>query len=160
LTADPEVRVTADGKRIANLRVATSENWVDKSTGERKERSEFHRVVIFGDGLAGVAEKFLRKGSKALIEGQLRTRKWTDQQSVDHYATEVVLQGMDSKLIMLDGRAGDSQQHGPQQHNASQPAPYRASNAIQHGQPQMVYSADQAPRGRQLPPDPNDSISW
>lgn len=107
LCADPEIRRTQDGRMIANLRLATSERWRDKSTGERKERTEFHRVVVFSEGIAKVAEQYLRKGSKIYLEGQLQTRKWTDQNGSDRYSTEIVLQGFNSALIMLDGKPGD-----------------------------------------------------
>lgn len=106
LGADPEIRRTQDGRPIANLRVATSESWRDKATGERKEKTEWHRVVIFSEGLCRVAEQYLRKGSKVYIEGQLQTRKWTDQSGIEKYSTEVVLQGFNSTLTMLDGRGG------------------------------------------------------
>jgi single-strand DNA-binding protein len=106
LGADPEIRRTQDGRPICNLNVATSENWRDKSTGERREKTEWHRVVIFNEGLCKVAEQFLRKGSKVYLEGQLQTRKWQDQGGQDRYSTEVVLQGFNSNLTMLDGRAG------------------------------------------------------
>jgi single-strand DNA-binding protein len=104
LGADPEVRQTQDGRPIVNLRLATSENWKDKSTGERREKTEWHRVVIFSEGLARVAEQYLKKGSKIYIEGQLQTRKWTDQNGQERYTTEVVLQNYNSSLVMLDGR--------------------------------------------------------
>jgi single-strand DNA-binding protein len=104
LGADPEIRRTQDGRPIANLRVATSENWRDKATGERKEKTEWHRVVIFNEGLCRVAEQYLKKGAKIYIEGQLQTRKWQDQSGQDKYSTEVVLQGFNSVLTMLDGR--------------------------------------------------------
>lgn len=106
LGADPEVRATQDGREIANLRIATSESWKDKSSGERKEKTEWHRVVIFNDGLVNVAKNYLRKGAKVYIEGQLQTRKWTDQSGQEKYSTEVVLQGFNSNLTMLDGKAG------------------------------------------------------
>jgi single-strand DNA-binding protein len=106
LGRDPEIRSTQDGMRIANLAVATSENWRDKMSGERKERTEWHRVVIFNERLAEVAEKYLKKGAKVYIEGALQTRKWTDQSGVEKYSTEVVLQGFNSTLTMLDGRSG------------------------------------------------------
>ena len=106
LGKDPEIRRTQDGRPIANLSVATSESWRDKATGERKEKTEWHRVVIFNEGLAKVAEQYLKKGSKVYLEGQLQTRKWTDQQGVEKYSTEVVLQGFNSTLTMLDGRSG------------------------------------------------------
>ena len=106
LGKDPEVRHTQDGKAIVNLSVATSENWRDKATGERKEKTEWHRVVIFNEGLCKVAEQYLKKGAKVYIEGALQTRKWTDQSGVEKYSTEVVLQGFNSTLTMLDGRSG------------------------------------------------------
>ncbi|MGV0817777.1 single-stranded DNA-binding protein [Martelella sp. FOR1707] len=104
LGADPEIRRTQDGRPIANLRVATSESWRDRNSGERKERTEWHRVVIFSEGLCKIAEQYLRKGSKVYIEGQLQTRKWTDQGGQERYSTEVVLQGFNATLTMLDGR--------------------------------------------------------
>jgi single-strand DNA-binding protein len=106
LGADPEIRRTADGRPIANLRVATSENWRDKATGERKERTEWHRVVIFSEGLAKIAEQYLKKGAKVYLEGQLQTRKWQDKEGQDRWTTEVVLQGFNSTLTMLDSRGG------------------------------------------------------
>ena len=106
LGKDPEVRRTQDGRPIVHLTVATSENWRDKATGERKEKTEWHRVVIFSEGLAKVAEQYLKKGAKVYLEGQLQTRKWTDQSGVEKYTTEVVLQGFNSNLTMLDGRGG------------------------------------------------------
>ncbi len=108
LGADPEIRHTQDGRPIANLRVATSENWRDKSTGERRERTEWHRVVIFSEGLAKIAEQYLKKGSKVYLEGQLQTRKWQDNTGNDRYSTEVVLQGFNSTLTMLDGRSDNA----------------------------------------------------
>ena len=105
LGADPEIRRTQDGRPIANLRVATSENWRDKTTGERREKTEWHRVVIFNEGLCKIAEQYLKKGAKVYLEGQLQTRKWTDQSGQEKYSTEVVLQGFNSALTMLD-RAG------------------------------------------------------
>jgi len=105
LGADPEVRRMQDGRPVVNLRVATSETWRDKATGERKERTEWHRVVIFNEGLAKVAEQYLKKGSKVYLEGALQTRKWQDKDGQERYSTEVVLQGFNSQLTMLD-RAG------------------------------------------------------
>jgi single-strand DNA-binding protein len=102
LGADPEIRHTQDGRAIANLRIATSESWKDKSSGERKEKTEWHRVVIFNEGLCKVAEQYLKKGSKVYIEGALQTRKWTDKDGVEKYSTEIVLQGFNSTLTMLD----------------------------------------------------------
>lgn len=103
LGADPEVKSFQNGGRIANLRIATSENWKDKATGERKERTEWHTVVLQSDGLVGVAERFLRKGSKVYIEGQLRTRKWQDASGNDRYSTEVSVGGIGGVMTMLDG---------------------------------------------------------
>jgi single-strand DNA-binding protein len=106
LGKDPEVRRTQDGRPIVHLSVATSETWRDKATGERKEKTEWHRVVIFNEGLAKVAEQYLKKGAKVYVEGALQTRKWTDQSGAEKYSTEVVLQGFNSSLTMLDGRGG------------------------------------------------------
>ena len=106
LGKDPEIRRTQDGRPIANLSVATSESWRDKTTGERKEKTEWHRVVIFNEGLCKIAEQYLKKGSKVYLEGSLQTRKWTDKDGHDKYSTEVVLQGFNSQLTMLDTRGG------------------------------------------------------
>ncbi|MGJ4928410.1 single-stranded DNA-binding protein [Bradyrhizobium sp. HKCCYLS2038] len=108
LGKDPEIRRTQDGRPIANLSIATSETWRDKATGERKEKTEWHRVVIFNEGLCKVAEQYLKKGATVYIEGALQTRKWTDQSGVEKYSTEVVLQGFNSTLTMLGGRGGGS----------------------------------------------------
>jgi single-strand DNA-binding protein len=110
LGADPEIRRTNDGRPIANLRIATSETWKDKATGERREKTEWHRVVIFNEGLCRVVEQYLQKGSKVYLEGQLQTRKWQDKESgQDRYSTEVVLQNFNSTLIMLDGKSRESE---------------------------------------------------
>ena len=106
LGRDPEIRSTQDGTRIANLSVATSDSWRDKATGERKERTEWHRVVIFDDKLVEIVEKYLKKGSKVYLEGALQTRKWTDNSGQERYTTEVVLQRFRSQLTMLDTRGG------------------------------------------------------
>ena len=106
LGRDPESRSFQNGGKVVNLRIATSESWKDRNTGERKEKTEWHSVAIFNEGLANVAERFLRKGSKVYIEGQLQTRKWQDQQGNDKYSTEIVLQGFNSVLTMLDGPGG------------------------------------------------------
>lgn len=106
LGKDPEIRSLGSGDRVANLTLATSETWRDKNSGERKEKTEWHRVVIFNDNLVKVAENYLRKGSKVYIEGSLQTRKWTDQSGQEKYSTEVVLQKFRGELTMLDGRAG------------------------------------------------------
>jgi single-strand DNA-binding protein len=112
LGADPDIRRTQDGRPIVNLSVATSESWRDKSTGEKREKTEWHRVVIFNEGLAKVAENYLKKGSKVYLEGQLQTRKWQDQAGQDRYATEVVLQGFGGSLVMLDGAKGSGYKPG------------------------------------------------
>jgi len=106
LGKDPEIRRTQDGRPIANLRVATTESWRDKNSGEKREKTEWHSVVIFNENLCKVAEQYLRKGAKVYIEGQLQTRKWQDQQGQERYSTEVVLQGFNGTLTMLDGRQG------------------------------------------------------
>jgi single-strand DNA-binding protein len=113
LGKDPEIRRTQDGRPIANLSVATSESWRDKATGERKEKTEWHRVVIFSEPLCKVVEQYLKKGAKVYIEGALQTRKWTDASGVEKYSTEVVLQGFNSTLTMLDGRSGGGGSFGP-----------------------------------------------
>jgi single-strand DNA-binding protein len=105
--ADPEIRRTQDGRPIANLRIATSESWRDRNSGERKEKTEWHTVVVFNEGLCKVVEQYVKKGAKLYIEGALQTRKWQDQTGNDRYSTEIVLQGFNSTLTMLDGRGGE-----------------------------------------------------
>ena len=128
LGRDPEVRTTNSGQRVANLNVATSEQWRDRNSGERRERTEWHRVVIFDDRLVDVAEKYLRKGSKVYLEGQLQTRKWQDQSGQDRYTTAVVLQRFRGELTMLDSRGGEGGGSGgggdyePSRDEARQPA--------------------------------------
>ncbi len=112
LGRDPEVRHTQDGKPIVSLSIATSESWRDRNSGERKEKTEWHRVVIFSEGLAKVAEQYLKKGSTVYIEGQLQTRKYTDKDGVEKYSTEIVLQGFNSVLTMLGGRPGSGDAGG------------------------------------------------
>lgn len=119
LGADPEIKSTADGRSIANMRLATSESWREKSTGERKERTEWHRIVCFNDGLTKVIEQYVRKGSKIFVRGQLRTRKWTDNAGIEKYSTEVVLQGFNSQLLMLDRAGGESSSGGGERQSAS-----------------------------------------
>jgi len=106
LGKDPEIRRTQDGRPIANLRIATSDTWRDKATGERREKTEWHSVVIFNENLCKIVEQYLKKGSKVFIEGSLQTRKWQGQDGQDRYSTEVVLQGFNGNLTMLDGRSG------------------------------------------------------
>ena len=119
LGADPEIRSFQNGGKVANLRIATSETWKDRNTGERQERTEWHTVAIFSEGLVGVVERFLRKGSKVYIEGQLQTRKWQDQSGNDRYSTEVVIRGMNGSLTMLDGAQGGSGGGGGQRGGGS-----------------------------------------
>src|SRR3989442_11149522 len=134
LGKDPEVRRMQDGRPVVNMSVATSESWRDKATGERKEKTEWHRVVIFNEGLAKIAEQYLKKGSKVYLEGQLQTRKWTDQQGVEKYSTEVVLQGFNSALTMLDraGGGGGGSEFG--NHNGSD---FGSRGPARHLQPAM-----------------------
>ena len=112
LGKDPEVRTFANGGKVCNFSVATSESWKDKQSGERKEKTEWHNISIYNEGLAGVAEKYLRKGSKVYLEGKLQTRKWQDQSDNDRYSTDVVLQGFDAKMEMLDSKPGGGGQGG------------------------------------------------
>jgi len=105
LGRDPEIRFAQNGKKIANFSIATSESWKDKATGERKSKTEWHRIVVFSEGLCNVVESYLKKGSKVYIEGALQTRKWTDNAGIEKYSTEIVLQGFGAKLVMLDGRS-------------------------------------------------------
>jgi len=115
LGRDPEIRTFQNGGKVCNLRIATSENWRDKATGEKREKTEWHSVAIFQEGLVRVAEKYLRKGSTVYIEGKLQTRKWQDQSGTDRYSTEVVLQGFDGKLVMVGGRNDSGQSSGGDQ---------------------------------------------
>jgi single-strand DNA-binding protein len=137
LGADPEVRHTQDGRPICNLRIATSESWRDKNSGERKEKTEWHSVVIFNEGLCKVAEQYLKKGSKVYIEGQLQTRKWQDSSGQDRYTTEVVLQNYRGELTMLDGRDGrggpGGMHEGGSDYESGSPAARGGSRAGQGG---------------------------
>ena len=135
LGADPEIRRTQDGRPIANLRIATSESWRDKATGEKREKTEWHRVVIFNDNLCRIAEQYLKKGSKVYLEGQLQTRKWTDQQGVERYSTEVVLQNFRGELTLLD-RAGDRPDTTPENGNSDFGS--RGPTASRERQPAMA----------------------
>jgi single-strand DNA-binding protein len=114
LGRDPEVRAFQDGRKVCNLRIATSETWKDKATGERKEKTEWHSVAIFQEGIVRVAEQYLKKGSTVYIEGKLQTRKWQDQSGADKYSTEIVLQGYDGVMTMLGGKADGGGQSGDQ----------------------------------------------
>ncbi|MFW2829891.1 single-stranded DNA-binding protein [Sphingomonas sp. ID0503] len=112
LGRDPESRTFSSGGKVVEMRIATAERWTDRQSGERRERTEWHSVKVFSEGLCGVAERYLRKGSKVYVEGKLTTRKWQDQQGQDRYSTEVHLQGYDAKLILLDHRAGEGSSDG------------------------------------------------
>ncbi|MEF4813184.1 single-stranded DNA-binding protein [Escherichia coli] len=148
---DPEVKYSASGSAIANLSVATSEQWKDKQTGEKKEQTEWHRVVIFGK-LAEVAGEYLRKGSQVYIEGQLRTRKWSDSNGIDRYTTEIVIPQMDGVMQMLGGKRDDS---GQQQHQQSGQQPQRQQRQQQQPPKQQI------PQGGNEPPmDFDDSIPF
>ncbi len=122
LGGDPEIRRTQDGRPIANFTIATSESWRDKNTGEKREKTEWHRIVCFNEGLCKVIEQYVKKGSKLYIEGALQTRKWQDQSGQDKYTTEVVLQGFNGTLIMLDSRGGSGGQYGDSQYGNQAPA--------------------------------------
>jgi single-strand DNA-binding protein len=141
LGKDPEIRTLNSGDRVANLRIATSETWRDRNSGERKERTEWHQVVIFNDNLVKVAENYLKKGSKVYLEGALQTRKWTDQQGVEKYSTEVVLQKFRGELTMLDGRAGggDAEEGG---YSRSGGGDYGGGGRVQSSGPRESFNAD------------------
>ncbi|MBL0372893.1 single-stranded DNA-binding protein [Rhizobium sp. KVB221] len=155
--ADPEIRRTQDGRPIANLRIATSEQWRDKNSGERREKTEWHTVVVFNEGLCKVVEQYIKKGAKLYIEGALQTRKWQDQTGNDRYSTEIVLQGFNSTLTMLDGRGegggGGRAQGGYEDNNYdsgfsggdnrnSQPARTQSSGRPQQNAPSFSRDMD------------------
>ena len=165
LGGDPDVRFTPNGSAVANLNVATSESWTDKNTGQRQDRTEWHRVVVFGK-LAEICQQYLRKGSKVYLEGKLQTRKWQDQQGQDRYTTEVVVDGFGGQMQMLDGRqdagmgAAPNQMGGgyqqpqaaPQQQSApQQQAPQQRAPQQQYGAPQQQAQAQQRPAPAQAP---------
>lgn len=148
LGKDPEMRMTQDGTKIANLSLATTESWRDKETQERKDKTEWHRVVIFNDKLAEVAEKYLRKGAKVYVEGQLQTRKWTDQGGQERYTTEVVLSRFRGDITMLDSRNQNSPDSGETQSYASSAAPAYAPVAapsVQEAAPSFGEIDDEVP---------------
>jgi single-strand DNA-binding protein len=138
LGADPEIRTLNSGDRVANLRIATSETWRDKQSGERKEKTEWHRVVIFNDNLVKVAENYLKKGSSVYIEGSIQTRKWTDQSGVEKFSTEIVLQKFRGELTMLGGRGGGDDDQAGYGGGGFQPSGARA----QPSGPRESFSAD------------------
>ena len=137
LGKDPEIRTLNSGDRVANLRIATSESWRDKSSGERKEKTEWHQVVIFNDNLVKVAENYLHQGSTVYIEGSLQTRKWTDQQGVEKYSTEIVLQKFRGELTMLGGRGG-----GADSGAGDDSGGYQSGGQAKSSGPRESFSAD------------------
>jgi single-strand DNA-binding protein len=145
LGKDPEIRSTQDGREIANLTIATSESWKDKSSGERKEKTEWHRVVIFNDGLVGVVKNYLKKGAKVYIEGALQTRKWTDKDGAEKYSTEVVLQGFGSTLTMLDGARGGEGASNSGGGGYSQGSSYNAPSGGGQSKPATELLDDEIP---------------
>ncbi|MEO9874002.1 MAG: single-stranded DNA-binding protein [Anderseniella sp.] len=151
LGADPEIRHTQDGRPIANLSIATSETWRDRNSGERREKTEWHRVVIFSEGLCKVVEQYLKKGSKVYLEGQLQTRKWQDKDGNDRYSTEVVLQNFNSTLVMLDGRQGGAGDSGG--YNQDSGADFGRSSPMQRPQ-----SGGGAPKGGDAPSFARDDM--
>jgi single-strand DNA-binding protein len=160
LGADPEIRRTQDGRPIANLRIATSETWRDKNTGERRERTEWHRVVIFSEGLAKVAEQYLKKGARVYLEGQLQTRKWQDQQTgQDRWSTEVVLQGFNSQLVMLDRAVGGGM-GGRDDFTADNGASDYGSYANSSRSDMPAPARQPATTGGSAPDDMNDEIPF
>jgi single-strand DNA-binding protein len=151
LGKDPEVRTTQDGQKIVNLTLATSENWTDRNSGERKERTEWHRVVIFNDRIGEVAERFLRKGRKVFVEGSLQTRKWTDQSGQERYTTEVVIQRFRGELVLLDSQRGEEggmgEGGGGGGYRERAPA---AARAAMPGAPRSGGPSWEAPKGGDL----------
>ncbi|MCF6320490.1 MAG: single-stranded DNA-binding protein [Rhizobiaceae bacterium] len=145
LGADPEIRRTQDGRPIANFTVATTDSWRDKNTGEKREKTEWHRVVVFNEGLCKVIEQYVKKGSKVYLEGALQTRKWQDQSGQDKYTTEVVLQGFNGNLTMLDSRSSGGGQYGSDEQQYGSPAPAASSNAPQSPAPQGGEIDDEIP---------------
>jgi single-strand DNA-binding protein len=157
LGRDPESRSFSNGGKVCNLRIATSESWKDKQSGERKERTEWHSVAIFSEGLANVAERYLRKGSKVYIEGQLRTRKWQDQSGNDRYSTEVVIDGFNGSMTMLDGRDGGSGGGGG---GASGGAGAWGDDQSDGGQGGGGQSSGSAPAGGAFDDDLDDDVPF
>ena len=151
LGKDPEIRRTQDGRPIANLRVATTETWRDKTSGERREKTEWHSVVIFNEGLCRVAEQYLKKGAKVYIEGALQTRKWQGQDGQDRYSTEVVLQGFNSVLTMLDARGGAAA-GAASRHARGRPGGLRRAPGQRHGQARWRWRQGLRQAGRRRDP--------
>lgn len=137
LGQDPEIKHTQSGNKLANLSLATSKSWKDRNTGEKREKTEWHRIVIFSEGLAGIAEQYLAKGSQIYVQGELQTRKWTDNGGIDRYSTEIVLQGFGAKLVMLGGKSksGNGSGNSPDQASGYSDPPQMSGN-------QPDYDAD------------------
>lgn len=150
LGKDPEVRSTQDGSKIVNLTVATSENWTDRASGERKERTEWHRVVIFNDRIADVAERYLRKGRKIYVEGALQTRKWTDQGGQERYTTEVVISRFRGELVLIDSQRGEEGAMGESGGGYRERAPAQAARPAAGGAPRSGGPSWDAPKGGDL----------
>lgn len=136
---DPEIRNTSDGREIANFSLATSESWKDKNSGERKEKTEWHRVVVFSQGLVGIIKNYVKKGSKLYLEGSLQTRKWTDNQGVEKYTTEVVLQNYNSTLQMLDGKRDGGSSSNYSSDNYSAPKQQNSNVAVQDNDDEIPF---------------------
>lgn len=158
LGADPEIRHTQDGRAIANMRIATSESWKDKNTGERREKTEWHTVTVFNEGISKVCEQYLKKGSKVLVKGKLQTRKWQDRDGNDRYSTEVVLTNFDSKLVMLDGKpsnrppgADSEDDYGTTRTKENQPMQRPQAGGQSSGEGRSSHGADE-----QNPPPRDD----
>jgi len=145
LGADPEVRSFNNGNKVCNLRIATSESWKDKSTGEKKEKTEWHTVAIFQEGLVRIAEQYLHKGSKVFLEGKLQTRKWQDQSGADRYSTEIVLQGFDGTLTLLDPKKQGNDSGRPSQPSQGYEQTYEYQPPRQQQQPPIDHVDDEIP---------------
>ena len=159
LGKDPDIRRTQNGRAICNLSIATSDDWRDKTTGERKSRTEWHRVVIFNENLAKIAGDYLKKGSKVYIEGQLQTRKW-QKDGVDQYSTEIVLQGFNGTLTLLDGKGDGGSQQGGQATGGQQGGGFGGVNDTGQGQPGGGYGAGAPGGGKSFDRDLDDEIPF
>ncbi len=153
LGADPEIRRTQDGRPIANIRLATSETWRDRNSGERREKTEWHTVIIFNEALAKIAEQYLRKGSKVMVEGQIATRKWQDNKGQDRWSTEIVLQGFNAHLLLLDRAEGSGYRAG-----SDDPGDYGFDGERAAGQ--STSSTSSSPTGGSYARDMNDDIPF
>jgi single-strand DNA-binding protein len=139
LGKDPEIRTTGDGREIASFSIATSESWKDKNSGEKREKTEWHRIVIFAQGLVGIVKNYVKKGSKLYIEGSLQTRKWTDAQGLEKYTTEIVLQNFNSTLQILDSRGGGDRSSAPDADNYSSGSSQSANVAVEENDDEIPF---------------------